>query len=126
MKIMQKKYSHLHMQMLTADDKSISFYRKLGFRRAEKWNRCGSTTAMTINLNLSIPFMNVSASIEIAAPIDRVWAALTNPEIIKLYLFGTKVISDWKVGDSIKFQGNWHGTPFEDRELFLSQRRILV
>lgn len=31
---MLEKYRHLHMQMLTADDKSVSFYSKLGFRRA--------------------------------------------------------------------------------------------
>jgi GNAT superfamily N-acetyltransferase len=31
---MQERYHHLHMQMLTADEKSISFYRKLGFRKA--------------------------------------------------------------------------------------------
>lgn len=33
---MQERYSHLHMQMLTADDKSIDFYARLGFKRAGK------------------------------------------------------------------------------------------
>ncbi|WPR74596.1 GNAT family N-acetyltransferase [Algoriphagus sp. NG3] len=31
---MQEKYSHYHMQMLTADGKVIDFYRKAGFKRA--------------------------------------------------------------------------------------------
>lgn len=31
---MQEKYSHFHMQMLTADGKSIDFYKKNGFERA--------------------------------------------------------------------------------------------
>jgi hypothetical protein len=33
---MQERYKHLHMQMLTADEKSIQFYSKLGFKRAGK------------------------------------------------------------------------------------------
>jgi GNAT superfamily N-acetyltransferase len=31
---MQEKYRHFHMQMLTADGKSIDFYKKNGFERA--------------------------------------------------------------------------------------------
>lgn len=31
---MQEKYNHFHMQMLTADGKSIDFYKKNGFERA--------------------------------------------------------------------------------------------
>jgi GNAT superfamily N-acetyltransferase len=31
---MQEKYSHFHMQMLTADGKAVSFYKKNGFVRA--------------------------------------------------------------------------------------------
>ncbi len=47
----------------------------------------------------------VSESIDINAPISKVWEALTNPEIIKEYLFGTQTITDWKVGSDIIFQG---------------------
>lgn len=59
--------------------------------------------------------MKVTKSIEIKAPIGQVWDALTNPEVIQLYLFGTRVITDWKQGSPIIFRGNWHGTPFEDK-----------
>ncbi|TJZ61520.1 GNAT family N-acetyltransferase [Sphingobacterium olei] len=31
---MQEKYKDFHMQMLTADGKSIDFYKKIGFERA--------------------------------------------------------------------------------------------
>lgn len=31
---MQEKYKNFHMQMLTADGKSIDFYRKVGFEKA--------------------------------------------------------------------------------------------
>ena len=34
MKIMEKEYESFHMQMLTADQNSISFYEKMGFSRA--------------------------------------------------------------------------------------------
>ena len=40
----------------------------------------------------------VKVTINIEAPIKNVWQALTSPELIKEYLFGTDVITDWKVG----------------------------
>lgn len=33
---MQEKYKHFHMQMLTADGRSVDFYKKNGFERAGK------------------------------------------------------------------------------------------
>lgn len=33
---MQEKYSHFHMQMLTADGRAVDFYKKNGFERAGK------------------------------------------------------------------------------------------
>jgi GNAT superfamily N-acetyltransferase len=33
---MQEKYRHFHMQMLTADGRSVDFYKKNGFERAGK------------------------------------------------------------------------------------------
>ena len=49
----------------------------------------------------------VSASIDINASPSKVWEALTNPEIIKKYLFGTETITDWEVGNEIIFQGEY-------------------
>jgi len=54
-------------------------------------------------------------SITIIVPPAKVWDALTNPEIIKQYLFGTQVISDWKVGGSITYKGSWEGRSYEDK-----------
>jgi uncharacterized protein YndB with AHSA1/START domain len=59
--------------------------------------------------------MKVTKSIQINAPIEKVWDALTNPDVVELYLFGTKVITDWKEESPILFKGNWHGKPFEDK-----------
>ena len=57
----------------------------------------------------------VSQSIEINAPISKVWDALTNPEIIKEYLFGTETVTDWKVGNEVIFQGDYEGQQYRDK-----------
>jgi uncharacterized protein YndB with AHSA1/START domain len=55
------------------------------------------------------------ASTTIDAPISKVWDALTKPELIKQYLFGTEVVTDWKVGSPIIYKGIWEGKPYEDK-----------
>ena len=54
-------------------------------------------------------------TIGINAPTSKVWNALTNPDLIKEWLFGTKVISEWKAGAAILFTGNWQGTDYADK-----------
>ncbi len=56
-----------------------------------------------------------SQSIEINAKAENVWETLTNPEKIKIYLFGTETITDWKVGSTIIFQGNYNGQQYKDK-----------
>ncbi len=53
-----------------------------------------------------------SADITINAPIDTVWHAITNSEIALMPQ--TTVKSDWRVGDSITFEGEFNGKPFKD------------
>lgn len=55
------------------------------------------------------------SSIKIAAPPGKVWEALTKPELIKQYLFGTDVTTDWKVGSPITYKGEWQGKSYEDK-----------
>ncbi len=55
------------------------------------------------------------ASINIDAPTSKVWDALTKPELIKQYLFGTEVTTDWQVGSSITYKGIWEGKAYEDK-----------
>jgi len=57
----------------------------------------------------------VKKSIKINADKTKVWDALVNPEKIKLYLYGTETISDWKVGRPIVFQGVWEGVTYKDK-----------
>ena len=56
-----------------------------------------------------------TARTTINAPASKVWEAITKPELIKQYLFDTDVISDWKVGSSITYKGEWQGKQFEDK-----------
>lgn len=59
--------------------------------------------------------LTAKQSIELNASPSEVWNALTNPEEIKKYFFGTNAISDWKVGSPIVFKGEWEGKPYEDK-----------
>jgi uncharacterized protein YndB with AHSA1/START domain len=55
------------------------------------------------------------ASVIIDAPARRVWDALTVPEIIKKYFFGTDTITDWKIGGPIQFCGEYNGQSYKDK-----------
>ena len=59
------------------------------------------------------------STIQINAPASKVWEALVNPKLIKQYLFGTDVTTDWKVGSPIIYKGDWEGKPYEDKGTIL-------
>ncbi|SNR29967.1 SRPBCC domain-containing protein [Flavobacterium sp. ov086] len=61
----------------------------------------------------------LNKTISINAPISEVWNVLTNPDEIKEWLFGTIVISNWRVGEPILFTGSWQGTDYEDKGVIL-------
>ncbi len=64
-----------------------------------------------------------SAEIEINTPVSKVWDALTNPDKIKKYFFGTNAISDWKVGDPLEFKGEWEGKEYHDKGIILKSEK---
>jgi uncharacterized protein YndB with AHSA1/START domain len=68
------------------------------------------------------------AGTTIDVPISKVWQALTNPELIKQYLYGTEVTSDWQVGSPITYRGEWEGKTYEDKGKILQMEpeRLLV
>ena len=72
--------------------------------------------------------LTATAKTTIHAPASKVWDALTKPELIKQYLFGTDVISDWKVGSPIVYKGEWEGKSFEDmgKILKLEPKKMLM
>ena len=55
------------------------------------------------------------ATTTINASASRVWEALINPKLIKQYLFGAEVISDWKEGSPIIYKGIYEGKTYEDK-----------
>lgn len=59
------------------------------------------------------------ASITIKAPVSKVWDALVNPKMIRQYMFGTDVVSDWKKGSPIVWKGEWEGKKYEDKGVIL-------
>lgn len=49
-----------------------------------------------------------------ASPAD-IWKALIDPTLIKKYMFGTTVTSEWKEGSTITWKGEWEGKHYEDK-----------
>lgn len=60
------------------------------------------------------------AIIDLKAPVEKVWDALTNPATVKKYLHGTDTVTDWKVGGPITWHGVWNGKPYEDKGTILA------
>lgn len=56
-----------------------------------------------------------TAETEIDAPAPQVWAALTEPEQVKEWMFGTTLETDWQVGSPITWSGEYEGKSYEDR-----------
>jgi uncharacterized protein YndB with AHSA1/START domain len=63
--------------------------------------------------------LTITQSIEINANKTKVWDALTNPEKIKIYLFGTKTLTDWKAGSDIIFEGEYQGQQYKDKGIII-------
>jgi uncharacterized protein YndB with AHSA1/START domain len=63
----------------------------------------------------------------IDAPLAKVWNALVDPAIIKHYMFGADVVSDWGKGRPITWKGEWKGKAYEDKGVILAiepERRL--
>ena len=59
------------------------------------------------------------ASIKVNASLEQVWEALINPELIKEYMVGTDVVSEWEEGSEIRWKGEWQGKKYEDKGTIL-------
>jgi uncharacterized protein YndB with AHSA1/START domain len=70
-----------------------------------------------------------TAQTEINASPAQVWAALTDPALIKKYMFGSQVETDWQPGSPILWKGECEGHVYEDKGEILEiepQRRLKV
>ena len=60
-----------------------------------------------------------TASVTVEATAGQVWSALTDPAIIAKYMFGSTVTSDWTVGSTITYAGEYEGKKYEDHGTIL-------
>jgi uncharacterized protein YndB with AHSA1/START domain len=56
----------------------------------------------------------------IDGPIEKVWAALTTPELIKQWFFGVETESDWTPGSPIVSRSEWQGESRVDKGVILT------
>lgn len=56
-----------------------------------------------------------TAETDIDAPRSEVWQALTDPDQIQKYMFGSRVETDWKPGSPITWKGDYESAKYEDK-----------
>lgn len=69
------------------------------------------------------------AETEIDALPGEVWIAMTDPELIKKYMFGSQVETDWVQGSPIIWKGEYEGKTYKDKGEILEiepERRLKV
>lgn len=66
--------------------------------------------------------LSLEKSIHINVPASRVWQGLTDPELIRIYFFGTETHSDWKEGSPLIYTGTWEGQEYVDKGTILEAR----
>ena len=54
-------------------------------------------------------------SISVDATAKQVWKVLTKTKLIKKYLMGTDVSTDWKEGSTINYNGEYKGKKYHDK-----------
>ncbi|MEP7255076.1 MAG: SRPBCC family protein [Ferruginibacter sp.] len=59
--------------------------------------------------------LTAKTSISLNTTAAKVWKALTEPKLIKKYMFGTDVSSDWKEGSTITWSGEYEGKSYTDK-----------
>ena len=56
-----------------------------------------------------------TAEVQVDAPPQRVWEALTDPVQIAGYMEGSRVETTWEVGSPITWSGEYEGRPYQDK-----------
>lgn len=65
--------------------------------------------------------INIS-TIKINAPKQKVWDTVTKAEFVKLWQYGSELLTTWETGSDIKFRTEWEGKVFEQRGKVLELR----
>ena len=60
--------------------------------------------------------MKTSESVvNILAPAGKVWLALTVPDLVKRWQYGSDLLTTWEPGTPIIFRNEWNGQTFEQK-----------
>src|SRR5690349_3467625 len=60
--------------------------------------------------------MKVTDSVvKIRAPAGKVWRALTEPELVKQWQYGSDLLTTWQPGTPVVFRNEWNGQVFEQK-----------
>lgn len=51
----------------------------------------------------------------VKAPVEKVWEAFTDPDLVRQYFFGSEQKTDWQVGSKILWTGEYEGTTYVDK-----------
>lgn len=64
----------------------------------------------------------IKSSIIIKTTKSNVWRAITDPDLVKQWQYGSQLLTDWKVGSEIVFRTEWEGQVFEQHGKILEIR----
>lgn len=59
-------------------------------------------------MNTTTPLI-IENRITIDASAEKVWDALVNPQKTQQYMFGCETVSDWKIGSTLLWRGEYEG-----------------
>jgi uncharacterized protein YndB with AHSA1/START domain len=57
----------------------------------------------------------VNATVKVSASPAQVWHAITDPDLISEYFFGTSVETTWQPGSPITWSGEYDGRSYQDK-----------
>lgn len=60
-----------------------------------------------------------TATVHVVASTEDVWQAITDPELIERYYFGTRAESEWQPGCPISWSGEYEGKEYRDHGMIL-------
>lgn len=55
------------------------------------------------------------SAVTIRAPASKVWLALTVPDLVKQWQYGSDLLTTWEPGTPILFRNEWDGQVFEQK-----------
>ena len=55
------------------------------------------------------------SAVKILAPASKIWRALTIPDLVKQWQYGSDLLTTWEPGSPIVFRNEWNGQVFEQK-----------